>query len=205
MGEHPCWLGVISKWVSEVIKAKSRNIIVFSPLWNCWSVLLDDTSSFAAELIGSLRLSTVEWQCVWSVVLCIFLYVSRLSSVLFYCNFYGPCVWNTCKRRWWWCYQTYRPIAGNVLLYNHQFVQQKLLNSNHLRRKLIQTHIQKVMDACKPHVFLLWRLLAPIFSLQLWAVPIKHCQLRLSPQYKRSWNRIPVNQQTEDIWSFGGN
>jgi len=38
--------------------------------------------------------------CIWSVILCIFLYVSCLSSVLFYCNFYGPCVWN--KRWWWW-------------------------------------------------------------------------------------------------------
>ena len=41
--------------------------------------------------------------CIWLVVLCISLYVSCLSSVMFYCYFYGPCVWN---KRWWWWWQS---------------------------------------------------------------------------------------------------
>ena len=54
--------------------------------------------------------------CIWSVVLCIFLYVPCLSSVLFYCNFYGPCVWN---KRWWWL-QTYKKTTMAKIYTNNK-------------------------------------------------------------------------------------
>jgi len=63
--------------------------VMLTITYNCFQF-----SMFFISVLVSLTL------CVWSVVLCIFLYVSCLFSVLFYCNFYGPYVWN--KRWWWW-------------------------------------------------------------------------------------------------------
>ena len=50
---------------------------------------------------------------VWSVILYIFLHVSWLSSVLFYCNFYRPCVWN--KRWWWWWWWLDKYFSTTIL------------------------------------------------------------------------------------------
>jgi len=93
--------------------------VMLNITYNCFQF-----SMFFISVLVSLSL------CIWSVVLCIFLciylyiyvyiyifvyicvyifvYISVLclSSVLFYCNFYGPCVWN---KRWWWWYVSPKP------------------------------------------------------------------------------------------------